>query len=617
MGNYILRFTKLPKEIKATKRLTLKKKYSLPEARELFYQVQADVGPLDNKMTLEIHRVEGTKDYWEFTLSLSKDVPLDLLIDEDIIQELRNLKGGQKEQFLELENDLLHEFGQPYDPIPIEQEVKETKSSFLGGVSLPKIPLPDVAEKLVSRVLPKKQQATSNSMDENMSNHYPEDEKAAESDSSEDSYTPDYDTVEEDELQFEEPELDNEEQETIQVSQVTKESVPDIVIPSLDIYLDLTDQQIFNPIQSLITKLEAKFDRQTQELIAYFDLADKNDYLSELKKEFIRTHYNPTFYKDLISSLYKAKNNLENKFIKELTIIHQEVTADDQFEARSKDLLDRKEELTQAYAKQIESTFTSLENQLELDKTRIQKRQQEELERLAKRHQDELYQLDVKFKADQQEKATQLEQELKEDLKHEEEKITSDYAEKVRKFQYSQLIEQKNNQIETLKSILVESVQQVTDQELQYLQSMKSKMVESQPVFEEQRRIHDQEMREKAVLAQRDRELAIKEKELSLKDKDVQNVESTKQQNQQKEMEISQFLAKLIEDQTRRGAENLATQQQLMAFIQQQQQGTPLQAAPTQPSAVQQAAGKSSLWKKITLPVANLQHHAVDQHNMC
>ncbi|MEQ7172949.1 hypothetical protein [Enterococcus innesii] len=76
--------------------------------------------------------------------------------------------------------------------------------------------------------------------------------------------------------------------------------------------------------------------------------------------------------------------------------------------------------------------------------------------------------------------------------------------------------------------------------------------------------------------------MAIKEKELSLKDQAVQNVESTKQQNQQKEMEISQILAKLIDDHTRRGAENIATQQQLMAFIQQQQQGTPLQAAPTQ-----------------------------------
>ncbi|MGH1787809.1 hypothetical protein ABE902_15965 [Enterococcus casseliflavus] len=603
MGNYILRFTKLPKEIKATKRLTLKKQYTLPEARELFYQVQADVGPLDNKMTLEIHRVEGTKDYWEFTLSLSKDVPLDLLIDEDIIQELRNLKGGQKEQFLELENDLLNEFGQPYEPT--ESFNKPDKPSLtIGSLSLPKIKLPEAAEQLVSRVFPNKKitEAIEPTAEEAVTDFFEAEEETV-SDVSEDSYVPDYETVEgEDEVHFEEPETDTEDEEISQVSQIiaTKESVPNIVIPSLDIYLDLTDQPIFNPIQSLITKLEAKLDRQTQELIAYFDLADKNDYLSELKKEFIRTHYNPTFYKDLISSLHKAKNNLENKFIKELTIIHQEVTADDQFEARSKDLLERKEELTQAYAKQIESTFTSLENQLELDKTRIQKRQQEELERLAKRHQDELYQLDVKFKADQQDKAAQLEQELKEDLKHEEEKITSDYAEKARKFQYSQLIEQKNNQIETLKSILVESVQQVTDQELQYLQSMKSKLIESQPVFEEQRRIHEQELREKAVLAQRDRELAIKEKELSLKDKAVQNVESTKQQNQQKEMEISQFLAKLIEDQTRRGAENLATQQQLMAFIQQQQQTTP-QAVPTQPIAVQQAVGKQSLWKKITM----------------
>ena len=156
MGNYILRFTKLPKEIKATKRLTLKKKYSLPEARELFYQVQADVGPLDNKMTLEIHRIEGTKDYWEFTLPLSKDVPLDLLIDEDIIQELRNLKGSQKEQFEELENDLLVEFDQSFEPV--EQEANETKPSFLGGLSLPEVKLAEVAENLLSRVLPKKQQ---------------------------------------------------------------------------------------------------------------------------------------------------------------------------------------------------------------------------------------------------------------------------------------------------------------------------------------------------------------------------------------------------------------------------------------------------------------------------
>ncbi|KPG70841.1 hypothetical protein [Enterococcus sp. RIT-PI-f] len=616
MGNYILRFTKLPKEMKASKRLVINKKYQLAEAKELFYQEQAEIGALNASMTLEIHRTEGPKDYWEFTLSLAKDVPLDLLIDEDIIQELRNLKGNKKDEFETFENELLIEFDQPYEPT--EALNKQDKPSLIGSLSLPKIKLPEAAEQLVSRVFPNKkhQELIEPTAEESVTDFFEAEDETV-SDSSDDSYVPDYETVEEeDETHFEEPELDTEDIGNMAVSKettnlsTTTASVPGMMIPSLDTYLDLTDQPIFNPIQSLITKLEAKLDRQTQELIAYFDLADKNDYLSELKKEFIRTHYNPTFYKDLISSLYKAKNNLENKFIKELTIIHQEVTADDQFEARSKDLLERKEELTQAYAKQIEATFTSLENQLELDKTRIQKRQQEELERLAKRHQDELYQLDVKFKADQQEKATQLEQELKEDLKHEEEKITSDYAEKARKFQYSQLIEQKNNQIETLKSILVESVQQVTDQELQYLQSMKSKMVESQPVFEEQRRIHEQEMREKAVLAQRDRELAIKEKELSLKDKAVQNVESTKQQNQQKEMEISQFLAKLIEDQTRRGAENLATQQQLMAFIQQQQQGIPLQttpqAVPTQPSAVQQAVGKQSLWKKITMSGAVL-----------
>lgn len=611
MGNYILRFTKLPKEMKASKRLVIHKKYQLSQAKELFYQEQAAVGALNASMTLEIHRTEGTKDYWEFTLSLAKDVPLDLLIDEDIIQELRNLKGTKKDEFEAFENELLIEFDQPYEPT--ESFNKPDKPSLISNLSLPNIKLPEAAENLVSRLLPnKKHQETINPMDEDLIGEFPDSEEEPESDLSEDSYVPDYETVEEEsELHFEELEAPTEELEILQGSQeadvlsMTKESVPSIHIPSLDAYLDLTDQPIFNPIQSLITKLEAKLDRQTQELIEYFDLADKNDYLSELKKEFIRTHYNPTFYKDLISSLYKAKNSLENKFIKELTIIHQEVTADDHSEARSKDLLERKEQLTQEYAKQIQATLTSLENQLQLDKARIQKRQQEELERLAKRHQDELYQLDVKFKADQQEKAAQLEQELKEEVKHEEEKISLNYAEKARKTQYSKLIEQKNNQIEELSSILVESVQQVTDQELQYLQSMKSKLIESQPAFEEQRRIHEQELREKAVLTQRDRELAIKEKELSLKDKAVQNVESTKQQNQQKEMEISQFLAKLIDDQTRRGAENLATQQQLMAFIQ-QQQGTPLQAAPTQPGAVQQAVGKPSLWKKITLSGAVL-----------
>lgn len=620
MGDYILRFTKLPKEMKVSKRLVINKKYQLAEAKDLFYQEQAETGALNASMTLEIHRTEGPKDYWEFTLSLAKDVPLDLLIDEDIVQELRNLKGNKKDEFETFENELLIEFDQPYEPTEILNK-KDKPSLMIGSLSLPKIKLPEAAENLVSRVFPnKKYQEALDPTDEETLDDFPETEDEIESDFSDDSYVPDYETVEEeDELHFEEPELDTEEVENLSVSAVseettnlstTKESVPSIHIPSLDTYLDLTDQPIFKPIQSLITKLEAKLDLQTQELIEYFDLADKNDYLSELKKEFIRTHYNPTFYKDLISSLYKAKNNLENKFIKELTIIHQEVTADDQFEARSKDLLERKEELTQAYAKQIQATFTSLENQLALDKTRIQKRQQEELERLTKRHQDELYQLDVKFKADQQDKAAQLEQELKEELKQEEDKITSDYAEKARKLQYSQLIEQKNNQIETLKSILVESVQQVTDQELQYLQSMKSKMIESQPVFEEQRLVHEQELREKAKLAQRDRELAIQEKELFLKDKAVQNVESTKQQNQQKEMEISQFLAKLIEDQTRRGAENLATQQQLLAFIQQQQQGIPLQTAPqavsTQSSTVSQAAGKPSLWKKITLSGAVL-----------
>ena len=607
MGNYILRFTKLPKEIKATKRLTLKKKYSLPEARELFYQVQADVGPLDNKMTLEIHRIEGTKDYWEFTLPLTKDVPLDLLIDEDIIQELRNLKGSQKEQFEELENDLLVEFDQSFEPV--EQEVNEPKPSFLSGLSLPEVKLPEVAENLLSRVLPKKQQVAVPLIEESPSENFVEEALEL----PEDNYVPDYETVEEEDgVPLEDLEMEKEEILSPQASQndivpsTVKESIPSVVIPPLDAYLDLTTQPIFNPIESLIAKLEAKLDRQTQELIVYFDLADKNDFISERKKEFIRTQYNPTFYKQLISSLYKLKNDVENKLIKKLTIAYQEITADDGSEECLAELAAKKAILSEEFTDKIEAAFTSLENQLALDKARIQKRQQEELERLNKRHQDELYQIDVKLQADKQEKAAQLNQMRQEAIEQEEEKITASYEEKAHKSQYSRLIERKNSQLEELSTILVESVQQVTDQELQYLQSMKSKLIESQPVFEEQRRIHEQELREKAVLAQRDRELAIKEKELSLKDKAVQNVESTKQQNQQKEMEISQFLAKLIDDQTRRGAENLATQQQLMAFIQQQQQGTPLQAAPTQPSAVQQAAGKSSLWKKITLSGAVL-----------
>lgn len=609
MGNYILRFTKLPKEIKATKRLTLKKKYSLPEARELFYQVQADVGPLDHKMTLEIHRVEGTKDYWEFTLPLSKDVPLDLLIDEDIIQELRNLKGSQKEQFEELENDLLIEFDQPFEPV--EEEINETKPSFLSGLSLPEVKLTEVAENLLSRVLPKKQQATVPLIEESPSENFVEEALEL----PEDNYVPDYETVEEEDgVPLEDLEMEKEEilspqaqasQDDI-VPSTVKGSIPGVVIPPLDAYLDLTTQPIFSPIESLIAKLEAKLDRQTQELIVYFDLADKNDFISERKKEFIRTQYNPTFYKQLISSLYKLKNDVENKLIKKLTIAYQEITADDGSEECLAELAAKKAILSEEFTDKIEAAFTSLENQLALDKARIQKRQQEELERLNKRHQDELYQIDVKLQADKQEKAAQFDQMRQEAIEQEEEKITASYEEKAHKSQYSRLIERKNSQLEELSTILVESVQQVTDQELQYLQSMKSKLIESQPVFEEQRRIHEQELREKAVLAQRDRELAIKEKELSLKDQAVQNVESTKQQNQQKEMEISQFLAKLIDDQTRRGAENLATQQQLMAFIQQQQQGTPLQAAPTQLGAVQQAAGKPSLWKKITLSGAVL-----------
>ncbi len=607
MGNYILRFTKLPKEIKATKRLTLKKKYSLPEARELFYQVQANVGPLDHKMTLEIHRIEGTKDYWEFTLPLSKDVPLDLLIDEDIIQELRNLKGSQKEQFEELENDLLIEFDQPFEPV--EEEVNETKPSFLGGLSLPEVKLPEVAENLLSRVLPKKQQVAVPLIEESPSENFVEEALEL----PEDNYVPDYETVEEEDgVPLEDLEMEKEDILSPQASQddivpsTVKESIPSVVIPPLDAYLDLTTQPIFNPIESLIAKLEAKLDRQTQELIVYFGLADKNDFISERKKEFIRTQYNPTFYKQLISSLYKLKNDVENKLIKKLTIAYQEMTADDGSEECLAELAAKKAILSEEFTDKIEAAFTSLENQLALDKARIQKRQQEELERLNKRHQDELYQIDVKLQADKQEKATQFDQMRQEAIEQEEEKITASYEEKAHKSQYSRLIERKNSQLEELSTILVESVQQVTDQELQYLQSMKSKLIESQPVFEEQRRIHEQELREKAVLAQRDRELAIKEKELSLKDQAVQNVESTKQQNQQKEMEISQFLAKLIDDQTRRGAENLATQQQLMAFIQQQQQGTTLQAAPTQSSAAQQVAGKPSLWKKITLSGAVL-----------
>lgn len=607
MGNYILRFTKLPKEIKATKRLTLKKKYSLPEARELFYQVQANVGPLDHKMTLEIHRIEGTKDYWEFTLPLSKDVPLDLLIDEDIIQELRNLKGSQKEQFEELENDLLIEFDQPFEPV--EEEVNETKPSFLGGLSLPEVKLTEVAENLLSRVLPKKQQVAVPLIEESPSENFVEEALEL----PEDNYVPDYETVEEEDgVPLEDLEMEKEDILSPQASQddivpsTVKESIPSVVIPPLDAYLDLTTQPIFNPIESLIAKLEAKLDRQTQELIVYFGLADKNDFISERKKEFIRTQYNPTFYKQLISSLYKLKNDVENKLIKKLTIAYQEITADDGSEECLAELAAKKAILSEEFTDKIEAAFTSLENQLALDKARIQKRQQEELERLNKRHQDELYQIDVKLQADKQEKATQFDQMRQEAIEQEEEKITASYEEKAHKSQYSRLIERKNSQLEELSTILVESVQQVTDQELQYLQSMKSKLIESQPVFEEQRRIHEQELREKAVLAQRDRELAIKEKELSLKDQAVQNVESTKQQNQQKEMEISQFLAKLIDDQTRRGAENLATQQQLMAFIQQQQQGTTLQAAPTQSSAAQQVAGKPSLWKKITLSGAVL-----------
>ena len=131
----------------------------------------------------------------------------------------------------------------------------------------------------------------------------------------EDNYVPDYETVEEEDgVPLEDLEMEKKKflahkhklQDDI-VPSTVKGSIPGVVIPPLDAYLDLTTQPIFSPIESLIAKLEAKLDRQTQELIVYFGLADKNDFISERKKEFIRTQYNPTFYKQLISSLYKLK----------------------------------------------------------------------------------------------------------------------------------------------------------------------------------------------------------------------------------------------------------------------------------------------------------------------
>ena len=106
----------------------------------------------------------------------------------------------------------------------------------------------------------------------------------------EDNYVPDYETVEEEDgVPLEDLEMEKEDILSPQASQddivpsTVKESIPSVVIPPLDAYLDLTTQPIFNPIESLIAKLEAKLDRQTQELIVYFDLADKNDFISERK----------------------------------------------------------------------------------------------------------------------------------------------------------------------------------------------------------------------------------------------------------------------------------------------------------------------------------------------
>ena len=327
-----------------------------------------------------------------------------------------------------MENDLLIEFDQPFEPV--EQEVNETKPSFLGGLSLPEVKLPEVAENLLSRVLPKKQQAAVPLIEESPSENFVEEALEL----PEDNYVPDYETVEEEDgVPLEDLEMEKEEilspqaqasQDDI-VPSTVKGSIPGVVIPPLDAYLDLTTQPIFSPIESLIAKLEAKLDRQTQELIMYFGLADKNDFISERKKEFIRTQYNPTFYKQLISSLYKLKNDVENKLIKKLTIAYQEITADDGSEECLAELAAKKAILSEEFTDKIEAAFTSLENQLALDKARIQKRQQEELERLNKRHQDELYQIDVKLQADKQEKAAQLDQMRQEAIEQEEEKITA------------------------------------------------------------------------------------------------------------------------------------------------------------------------------------------------
>lgn len=363
-------------------------------------------------------------------------------------------------------------------------------------------------------------------------------------------------------------------------------------VPTLDEYLSAVDDSLFESITSLINKFEVMLDKQERGLFEYFDLVDRNDFISQHKKQYLQTNYNPTVYKDLLSKLYITKNTIENSLIRELTNAYYEVTKNNLEQELEESLTIRTKEISAAHEAKLEADMESLEKQIELDKARIEKRQREELEHLTKRHEDEIFQFEHRIEAERYDKKNLLNTEAAEKIEFEEIKLKEEFELKAQRVHFEKLIEHKNQEFNGVSSTVVSYAEDIRKLEADYLDLVKNNLMGEIPRFEELFEKYKKEEMERELISQKNRELAIQEKEIQLKEKSVENLEEKEKSLQKKEMEITNILSGILHEQNTRGSDMLQTQTQLFQMLQNQQ--APNNQQQMQPQAVASGASASN-----------------------
>lgn len=509
---YLLKFIKLPKEVKTLKILPLKKWIHLSEA-ELKYKEVVKNGSFSGIITLLIMNKE-TKQELQFEVLYEEGYSLADAINQDLIKEIRLTEDRKLRSDLEIiENEISLSFTEPLPTMESEEETKQTK----------------FVDKLTKLIPFDKNKVEKNLGTPNLEENILDSPSKLQVNTD---YQPDYEdgSVQDDIellLQPTEEERENIKQEAAADNQKAKKYESELTYLPLDGYLAIERVEQLEELDRAISFVEKHLEMGSNYLLEELNLKNPDSFIENKRKEYIEKSYSKKYYENLLDSLREAKSNLLHTAVLSLSEKYANLTSEN-----DPDKLDKgKSAIQNTVETKFKAELTQFTNEEAIQYKqlleRTKNRQIQELKQLEAKHAEEIAQMANEQTARIKNKESQLLESMNKEIDQEVKKYTYEFK-KNQIIQANKELENfKIQQLENLRTVVVQTANNAKKKDMEYLDLMKENLLEAQPVFERQYEQFQEAQAKEKEEKRKEEELALKKRKVELEEKQVSLEEKT------------------------------------------------------------------------------------------